>query len=682
MAEDKVLKITSDVSWVGVLDRDIVTFDVVMETKHGTSYNSYFINATKKTVVETVKEKFWDTYLSKLKSVVNPEDIEFIVLNHTEPDHSGCLSRLLEIAPRAKVVGSGNAIRYLKDLLGYDFPHLIVKDGQTLDLGNKTLQFVAAANLHWPDSIMTWLQEDKLLFTCDIFGEHYCNEGMFDDEVGDFDDAFRYYYDVIMKPYSKFMLQAIERMRPLEISAILPGHGAILRKNWKKYVDLSEKYALQALNAQKPNRVFLGYVSAYQNTEIIAQMIARGIAEAGDIEIDLCDIEKMDAGTIEQKISQASAIVLGCPTFSQNILLPIYQVFALINPIRDRNKLAAAFGSYGWSGEGARIMTSAMSNLKLKVIDEGLMIKFTPHTGVQEKCVEYGRNFGRQMLAGETTIKQSLLIALIILTGLFGLQSCLPERKVANTFIQSQHVINLLVNPPAYVLKYNHKGEAIEGFDSLSQQQQDSALWNESRYIQFLNDSAVLETYMNNFIDELRLLGFNVYLSSTIDSFDTGKPQSYLVDVSQIQLDEYYYPLRDEDAFLDTVYYKQFNLNAIDFSCWFDLSKAGVENARKALLYATNTAYDTFDGRFFNDPFSGMVRYKYTIDTLRTNDVYDMATSLGKKHAGYLYDFFMNQYVAKHLPEGIKMEDYYHYNRNKKSIYPAYDDRFEILKTK
>lgn len=278
--------------------------------------------------------------------------------------------------------------------------------------------------------------------------------------------------------------------------------------------------------------------------------------------------------------------------------------------------------------------------------------------------------------------RYTLFLGLIILSLLAGLQSCLPERKIANTFIQSQHLINLLVNPPDFAYKYNHKGEAIEGFDSLSQQQQDSALWYQSRYIQFINDSALLENYMNNFIDELRLLGFNVYLNSTIDSFNTGKPQSYIVDVAQVQLDEYFYPLQDEDAFLDTIYYKQFNLNAIDFSCWFNLNKAGIENARKVLLYTTNTAYDTFDGRFFNDPFSGMVRYKYTIDSLMTKDVYDMATYLGKKHAGYLYDFFMNQYIAKHLPEGIKMEDYYHYNRARKSFSPAYEDRFEILGTK
>jgi flavorubredoxin len=401
MSDKKVLKITEDVSWIGVLDYDIVTFDVVMETKYGTTYNAYFINAEKKTVVETVKEKFWDHYLQKLRQVCNPEEIEYIVVNHTEPDHSGCVAKLLEMAPGAKVVGSGNAIRYLKDLLGFDFPSLVVKDGQTLDLGNKTLQFIAAANLHWPDSIMTYLREEQLLFTCDIFGEHYCNELMFDDLVGNFDDAFRYYYDVIMKPYSKFMLQAIERIRPLEISTICPGHGAILRKNWKKYVDLSEQYARETLLNPVTNRIFLGYVSAYQNTGIIAEKIAEGMKQAGDVDVDLCNIEKMELGELEQKIIQASAIVLGCPTFSQNVLLPVYQVFALINPIRDRNKLAAAFGSYGWSGEGAKIMTSAMANLKLKVFDEGLMVKFTPHNEVLEKCIAYGRAFATRLLEQE-----------------------------------------------------------------------------------------------------------------------------------------------------------------------------------------------------------------------------------------------------------------------------------------
>jgi NADH oxidase (H2O-forming) len=401
MTDNKILKVTDDVSWIGVLDRDIVTFDVVMETKYGTTYNSYFINAEKKTIVETVKEKFWDTYIGKIKQLVNPEDIEYIVLNHTEPDHSGCLDNLLRIAKNAKVVGSGNAIRYLNDLLGHEFPHLIVKDNQTLDLGNKTLHFIGSPNLHWPDSMMTYLPDENLLFTCDIFGEHYCDEGVFNDQIGDFDDAFRYYYDVIMKPYSKFMLQAIEKISPLQIDIICPGHGAILRENCRKYVDLSEQYAREAIKDPRPNTVLIMYVSAYRNTGIIAEKIAEGVRQAGDIEVDVCNIEDLDLAVIEKKIIHSASIILGCPTFSQNILLPVYQVFALINPIRDRGKLAASFGSYGWSGEGTKLINSNLSNLKLKLMDEGLQVKFTPHNEMLEKCITYGKNFGLKLLARE-----------------------------------------------------------------------------------------------------------------------------------------------------------------------------------------------------------------------------------------------------------------------------------------
>jgi NADH oxidase (H2O-forming) len=401
MIDNKIIKVSDDVTWIGVLDMDIVTFDIVMETRYGTTYNSYFINAEKKVVVETVKEPFWDTYLAKLKKVVDPVTIDYIIMDHTEPDHSGCLANLLKLAPRATVVGSGNGIRYLKDLLGFDFPNLIVKDGQILDLGNKKLQFVGAANLHWPDSMLTWLREDQLLFTCDVFGEHYCDEALFDDLAGDFDDAFRYYFDVIMKPYSKFMIHAIEKIRSLPIRAICTGHGVVLRKNWRKYVDLTEQYALEALKEPAPNTVFLAYVSAYKNTAILALAIADGIRQAGAIEVDLCDIEKMELSEIEKKLIHSSAVILGCPTFNQNLLLPIYQVFALANPIRDKGKLAAAFGSYGWSGEGARLINSNLSNLKFRLFDEGLMVKFTPHRETLEKCVEYGKAFGVKLLEKE-----------------------------------------------------------------------------------------------------------------------------------------------------------------------------------------------------------------------------------------------------------------------------------------
>jgi flavorubredoxin len=204
-----------------------------------------------------------------------------------------------------------------------------------------------------------------------------------------------------MRPYSRFMIQAIDRIRHLEIEMVCPGHGVILRSYWKKFVELTEVYAKEALEYPIPNKVFMGYVSAYQNTGLLAEKIAEGIRLAGDIDVETCDIEGMDLGSVEKKLMEASAIIVGCPTFSQNILLPIYQLFAVINPIRDRGKLAAAFGSYGWSGEGNKLINSNLSNLKLKLFDEGLQVKFKPHEEVFAKCLAYGKAFGTKLLEKE-----------------------------------------------------------------------------------------------------------------------------------------------------------------------------------------------------------------------------------------------------------------------------------------
>jgi flavorubredoxin len=398
MTDNKVLKVTDDVKWIGVLDKDIVTFDVVMETKYGTTYNSYFINAEKKAIVETTKEKFWDTYLNKINQVCNPAEIEYIILNHTEPDHSGNVKNLLKIAPNATVVGSGNAIRYLKDILGEEFPHLIVKDGDVLGLGNKKIKFISAPHLHWPDTMYSYLIEDKVLFTCDSFGAHFCDERMYDTEVDNWDDAFKYYFDVIMKPYSRFMLKAIEKIRPLEINAICNGHGPILIQNWKRFVDITEEYAKLAIQLPEDGKVLITYVSAYQNTKKLAEKIAEGIVQGGNLNVEVCDIEKMSIGEIDEKIASSSAVIVGCPTINQNILLPVYSLFAVINPLRDKGKLAGAFGSYGWSGEGAKIIESNLNNLKLDFFGESLFIKFSPHEVQFEKCIEYGKAFAQKML--------------------------------------------------------------------------------------------------------------------------------------------------------------------------------------------------------------------------------------------------------------------------------------------
>ncbi len=401
MTDNKIYDVSKDVKWIGVLDPDIRTFDIVMETQYGTTYNSYIINADKKVIIEAAKEKFWETYKDKILRTVNPEEIDYIILNHTEPDHSGSLKNLLELAKNATVVGSGNAIRYLKDIMNMDFRHLIVRDCDTLDLGNKTLKFISAPNLHWPDSMFTYLVEDKILFTCDCFGEHFCDERIFDDEVDNFDDAFQYYFKVIFKHFSRFMLKAIEKIRPLEINVICPAHGAVLRSNWKKYVDLSEKYSREALLLPCDNYVFIPYVSAYNYTEALANEIAEGVKSAGNIVVDLCNIEKLNDEVLTEKLEHCTGLIVGSPTINQNVLPQIYQLFGLLNPLRDRGKLAAAFGSYGWSGEGAEIIENTMKNLKLKLFGQRMTIKFNPSEEELTRARNFGKAFGEKLLNDE-----------------------------------------------------------------------------------------------------------------------------------------------------------------------------------------------------------------------------------------------------------------------------------------
>jgi flavorubredoxin len=400
MKDDKVLKVSDSVQWIGILDEDIVTFDIVMETKYGTTYNSYFIDAEKKTIIDTSKAKFWDTYLKKIQQVCKPEEIEYIVMNHTEPDHSGNLANLLKLAPNATVVGSGQALNYLSEIIDFEFRSQKVRDGDEIDLGNKTLKIIGAPNLHWPDSIYTYLVEEKLLFTCDSFGAHYCDEKMFDDQIADHEEAFKYYFDVILKPFSKFMLKALEKIKAFEINTICPGHGPILRSNWKKYVELSENYSQEYLEKTKSfkNRVFLAYISAYGYTAEMADNIRKGLVETGDIEVEMADIEHMLMGDLEAKLVSSDALILGSPTINQNTLLPVYKLFSIVNPIRDKGKLAAAFGSYGWSGEAVKLIQDHLANLKFTIALEGLGEKFYPYDGKSENFKDFGRQFGKKLL--------------------------------------------------------------------------------------------------------------------------------------------------------------------------------------------------------------------------------------------------------------------------------------------
>lgn len=400
--DDRIVSITDKVSWTGVLDYDIVTFDIIMQTDFGTTYNSYFIDAREKTVVEGVKAGFSDIHLGKLGRLTDLSEIKYIIADHTEPDHSGNISEILKAAPDATVVGSGNAIRYLSEIINKPFKSLVVKDGDTLDLGDRTLRFISAPNLHWPDTMFTYLVEDRILFTCDFFGAHYCSPDIYSDFSDDYLRSFKYYFDVILKPFSRFGLKAIDKIRSLEIDYICPGHGPVHHEYLKEVISMTRDYAsgyIEQISVREIKNVLITFISAYGYTREMAEHIAAGISSDPRMNVILRDIETATLGDLESDMVTADAILIGSPTINQNTLLPVYKLFSVMNPLRDNSKPAGSFGSYGWSGEAVKIINGVLASLKLRVFDESALFKFSPGDRKAEELRSFGNKFADFIIA-------------------------------------------------------------------------------------------------------------------------------------------------------------------------------------------------------------------------------------------------------------------------------------------
>lgn len=394
----KTIEIKEDLYWIGGLDPTLEIFDIVMATEYGTTYNSYLVKGEKIAIVETVKEHFFEDFLAKISAVTDPAKIDYIIIDHTEPDHTGALRRLLEVAPHAEVICSRPASMYLREMLNREFRHRVVKDGDTLDLGQgKVLHFISAPLLHWPDSMYTYLPALKAIFTCDSFGCHYTEEDLvFEEQVKNQENflaAQRYYFDVIMSPFSSYVLSAYEKVKNLDIDVICPGHGPILQeKPWETV----ERFCAWAREMQMvPEKVFIGYVSAYGYTRKMALTIGDELRKAG-LPVTLLDLGESDITAINRAIRSARAILLGSPTINQDTVMPVWETLATVSPIMDRDKIAGAFGSFGWSGEAVDIITERMRGLKLQVV-EPIKVKFIPSESQLEECRAFARTIARAL---------------------------------------------------------------------------------------------------------------------------------------------------------------------------------------------------------------------------------------------------------------------------------------------
>lgn len=397
-------KITENLFWVGALDPNLRIFDIIMETKFGTSYNSYLLKGSQGIALfETVKEKFFDEHLEKIRLITNLEDINYIVVNHTEPDHAGSVEKLLEYAPNATVVGSSLAIKYLSEIINKPFNSKVVKDGETLSLGDKTLKFISAPQLHWPDTMYSYVVEDETLITCDSFGAHYCDDRILkssieEDKEDDYVEAYNYYFRMIMGPFKPFMLKAMVKIKDLKLNYICPGHGLVLDKsNIEKFMNLYKEWC-QPTKREKQS-IVIPYVTAYGYTETIAQAIKKGIESANfDVDILMYDLVTADMNEVLKEINECSGLLIGSPTLLADTLPQIWTILSSLNPVIHRGLPASCFGSYGWSGEALKNITERYKQLKLNVVSEPLGIIFKASEENLETAFNFGLDFAKKVL--------------------------------------------------------------------------------------------------------------------------------------------------------------------------------------------------------------------------------------------------------------------------------------------
>lgn len=397
-----MIRITDKVSSVGVLNPSLRIFDIIMSAKYGTSYNSYVIDGgSEAALIETVHIDFFDEYIDNIKQIVPLEKIKYLIMNHNEPDHSGSVKRLLELIPNLKIVASKAGEIYLKSIINGDADIKAVKDNDELKVGEETLRFVSAPFLHWPDSMFTYFEAENLLFTCDFFGAHYCQDGMLDKAIqkryiSAYQGELENYYIGIFSPFNSYVRSGLEKLKGLNPNIVCTSHGPILTKGGMlEYV--VEKYSEWSREVTNENPIIpIFYCSAYQNTEKLAFAVKEGIKREIPEAVSECyDLNFADAAEMSGLINRCDAFLLGSPTINRDAVAPIWNLISHIDAINSSKKSAALFGSYGWSGEALPNLRGRLEGLKIKLFEEDLKVVFVPSQTDLDKAVAFGERFAK-----------------------------------------------------------------------------------------------------------------------------------------------------------------------------------------------------------------------------------------------------------------------------------------------
>jgi flavorubredoxin len=392
---EKSVQLKDDIYWVGAIDWNVREFHGYT-TSRGTTYNAYLVRGEKTALVDTVKAGFFPEMLSRIESIMNPADIDYLIVNHAEMDHSGAIPLFMERVPNVQLIATDHCIKALERHYRQDLPIQKVRTGDEISLGNKTLQFLEAYMLHWPDSMFTYIKEDCILMPNDGFGQHYASYHRFDDEnplESVMEEAAKYFGNILMPlaPLIPPLLKKVKKMG-IPIDMIAPSHGII----WRSYPDKIIQAYTDWSKGIADDRVLIIYDTMWQSTETMAKAISQGISAAG-VENKLIHVRKNHRSDIMKEILSSKILVIGSPTINEGIFPTVAELLIYLKGLRPLKKKGVAFGSYGWGGEAIPAINDAMKAIGFEVIDPGLSVMYVPGEEDLENCVALGEKIAASL---------------------------------------------------------------------------------------------------------------------------------------------------------------------------------------------------------------------------------------------------------------------------------------------
>ena len=391
------VEIKKDIFWVGAVDWNLRTFHGhTYSTNRGSTYNSYLIKDEKTVLIDAVLGAFSRHFIEKIKSVVPPEKIDYIVVNHVEPDHTQALPEIMMLCPKAKIYCTQKCKEGLFRYYYGDWDFQIIKTGDELKLGRRTLKFIEAPMIHWPDSMFTYCPQEELLLPNDAFGQHYATSQRFDDEVSECElmDEAQKYYGNILWPLGTVILKKIEEIQKMNIPVkmIAPSHGIIWRKDPLKIINA---YISWAKNTVKP-KVVIVYETMWGSTEKMAKKIVDGLLESG-IEVKLFDVAISDRSEIIKEMLEAKGFIFGSSTHDNDMLPGIAGFLEFLKGLKPKNRVTAVFGSFGWAGGAAKEIEGVLKEAGLEIAQESLGLVYAPDPADLNRCFDFGKAFASKI---------------------------------------------------------------------------------------------------------------------------------------------------------------------------------------------------------------------------------------------------------------------------------------------